>query len=194
MNTKKYIIQEALKLFLQNGYDKTSINLIAKECELTKGALYHHFKNKDEIFIFSIDLFYEKLDSWLKQRVKKSSSIKDFLWIFFDYSEYFIENPVTKNYHQNSYRLIFDGIKIFPEMRQMLVDKFKKYDTFIQNKIIKAQKEKFIKTDIDPETLSTEVFVMFEGFLLLEIAFNNNFSLENRKIKIFNNLWNKIKI
>lgn len=48
--TKDYIIDEAYKLFLNCNYDSVSINDISKAIGLTKGALYHHFKNKEELF------------------------------------------------------------------------------------------------------------------------------------------------
>ena len=45
------ILDAALELFLQKGYEHTSIQDIVDHLDgLTKGAIYHHFKNKEEIF------------------------------------------------------------------------------------------------------------------------------------------------
>ena len=46
---KNEIMQTALKLFLRQGYEKTSTNDIIKELGLSRGGLYHHFKSKEEI-------------------------------------------------------------------------------------------------------------------------------------------------
>lgn len=44
------ILLAALKLFLEHGYDCTSVQDIANELgDLTKGAVYHHFGSKEEI-------------------------------------------------------------------------------------------------------------------------------------------------
>lgn len=49
--TIKLILDEALKLFIENGYESTSIQDIINHLGgLSKGAIYHHFKSKEEIF------------------------------------------------------------------------------------------------------------------------------------------------
>lgn len=49
--TVDLILSEALKLFIEKGYDNTSIqDIINNLGGLSKGAIYHHFKSKDEIF------------------------------------------------------------------------------------------------------------------------------------------------
>lgn len=48
--TVEKILEEAQKLFLEKGYDRTTIQDIVDELGgLTKGAIYHHFKSKEEI-------------------------------------------------------------------------------------------------------------------------------------------------
>lgn len=44
--TKKDILQAAEQLFLQQGYDKVSLEAIASEAGVTRGAVHWHFKNK----------------------------------------------------------------------------------------------------------------------------------------------------
>lgn len=43
------IIEAAVDVFLEKGYEGTSMEAIANRAGLTKGGLYHHFKSKDEI-------------------------------------------------------------------------------------------------------------------------------------------------
>ena len=48
--TIEKILEVAQKLFLEKGYDKTTIQDIVDELGgLTKGAIYHHFKSKEDI-------------------------------------------------------------------------------------------------------------------------------------------------
>lgn len=44
------ILDASQKLFLQYGYEKTSIEKIAKQAKISKSNLYNYFKSKDEIF------------------------------------------------------------------------------------------------------------------------------------------------
>jgi len=47
--TKNKILKSALKVFLKNGYSKTSLADIAENAGYTRGAVYWHFKDKSEI-------------------------------------------------------------------------------------------------------------------------------------------------
>ena len=48
-DTKERILETALTLFAQSGYLGTSMNDIAKQLGITKGALYRHYVSKQEI-------------------------------------------------------------------------------------------------------------------------------------------------
>ncbi len=49
--TVEKILEVSARFFLEKGYDNTSLQDIINELEgLTKGAIYHHFKSKEEIF------------------------------------------------------------------------------------------------------------------------------------------------
>lgn len=49
MDKKQQIIQSAIELFAANGYEKTSIAAICEHAKVSKGAVFHHFKNKEEL-------------------------------------------------------------------------------------------------------------------------------------------------
>jgi hypothetical protein len=49
--TKRRIIRISRRLFLEQGYDKTSVRQILKKSGLSTGTLYHFFKNKEEILL-----------------------------------------------------------------------------------------------------------------------------------------------
>ena len=48
--TREHIIQVAGRLFLQRNYDGVSIQDITRAAGMTKGALYHHFTGKEQLF------------------------------------------------------------------------------------------------------------------------------------------------
>ncbi|MDX3572259.1 TetR/AcrR family transcriptional regulator [Streptomyces sp. ID05-47C] len=50
-NTRQRIQDVALDLFAAQGYEKTSLREIAEHLEVTKAALYYHFKTKEEIIV-----------------------------------------------------------------------------------------------------------------------------------------------
>ncbi|MEV6571545.1 helix-turn-helix domain-containing protein [Streptomyces sp. NPDC051577] len=50
-NTRQRIQDVAVELFAEQGYEKTSLREIAERLEVTKAALYYHFKTKEDIII-----------------------------------------------------------------------------------------------------------------------------------------------
>lgn len=47
--TRRAILDSALALFEANGFHATSVQAVADEADVTKGAFYHHFDSKDEL-------------------------------------------------------------------------------------------------------------------------------------------------
>jgi len=79
MTTKEKILDKSLALFAKNGFTETSVRDIAKAVGLQQGALYNHFKNKDNILETLIDelmssaivtIFEDKDPSELSERGK----------------------------------------------------------------------------------------------------------------------------
>ena len=48
-DTRERILQTALDLFIEQGYDKASLREVAERVGVTKAALYYHFASKEEI-------------------------------------------------------------------------------------------------------------------------------------------------
>ncbi|WP_054710434.1 TetR/AcrR family transcriptional regulator [Bacillus sp. JCM 19041] len=59
-NTRAKVLEVASKLFIMKGFDNTSIQDILTEVDLSKGAIYHHFKSKEEILYAVLNMENEK--------------------------------------------------------------------------------------------------------------------------------------
>ncbi len=53
--TRKKILESAQRLFTRRGYERTSLSDIAKYAGVTRGAIYWHFENKEELLVNMID-------------------------------------------------------------------------------------------------------------------------------------------
>src|SRR3954469_19860265 len=49
-HTRRPLIDAAARMFAERGYARTSIDDVAGEARVTRGALYHHFPSKQAIF------------------------------------------------------------------------------------------------------------------------------------------------
>lgn len=95
LNTKKVIIDVARKIFLEKGYKKANIRDIAYAAEVSTGAIYGYFDNKEKLFEAAIGPlpkeYYEKYLSAIHKITKD-----DYLLIL---------KKIKKNH--------FDGIELF---------------------------------------------------------------------------------
>lgn len=51
MDTKEQILEAAIAVFSEKGYHKASMDQVAAEAKVSKGAIYYFFKNKNELFL-----------------------------------------------------------------------------------------------------------------------------------------------
>lgn len=63
---KNELIEVAEGLFLENGYDRTSVNDIVKATGIAQGTFYYHFKSKEHM----LEAVAEKLISGIEQEVR----------------------------------------------------------------------------------------------------------------------------
>lgn len=63
--TVEKIIDAAIQMFLEKGYDGTSMQDIVKVLGMSKGAIYHHFKSKEELFEKAILAYYSR-QNWME--------------------------------------------------------------------------------------------------------------------------------
>lgn len=54
---KQEILDTAMELFYQNGYDKTSISDIAEKIGIAQGLCYRYFKSKEDLFDNALDYY-----------------------------------------------------------------------------------------------------------------------------------------
>tara|TARA_B100000519_G_C14187452_1_gene411449 strand:+ start:413 stop:1000 length:588 start_codon:yes stop_codon:yes gene_type:complete len=55
ITTKNKILDAAFNVFVKNGYKDTTMAHIVRESGLSKGAIYHHYSSKKDLFISLID-------------------------------------------------------------------------------------------------------------------------------------------
>ena len=67
VRTRAHILKAAAELFADQGYQRTSIADVAKRVGMTKGAVYFHFKDKDDIAIAVVEANYQRWPALLDE-------------------------------------------------------------------------------------------------------------------------------
>lgn len=71
--TVEKIFHVAKELFLKQGYHETSLDQIAKNSGVTKGAIYHHFSSKEDLLDKLISSYMDN-ESWILE-IKNNTSL-----------------------------------------------------------------------------------------------------------------------
>src|SRR5882672_2012563 len=72
--SRREIITVAIDCFSRHGYQGTSIERIARAAGVTKGALYYHFKDKQDLLFGALD---DRVGGFERVVVERVTSLKD---------------------------------------------------------------------------------------------------------------------
>ena len=58
---RRLILDQAARLFANEGFDRTSVSRVAQACEISKANVYHYYGGKDEILFDILDAYLSGL-------------------------------------------------------------------------------------------------------------------------------------
>jgi len=125
--SKEYIedevINKAMQLFWQNGYDATSVRMLEKGMGINQFSIYASFKNKQGVFLESIKCYKKKIKEELLDELDESTegieAIKQYFYNFIDFSKNnnlsngCLLTNTANELGQNGDKLIMSEIKVF---------------------------------------------------------------------------------
>jgi len=76
VDTQQIILQTARKLFMEFGYRAVSTRRIADACGLTQPALYHHYANKQTLYLAVLTEMLQALQVALERIVRRNESVQ----------------------------------------------------------------------------------------------------------------------
>src|SRR5258706_10982902 len=90
---RQRIIDAAIQMFLEEGYEKTSIRNIAEKIEYSPATIYLYYKDKDELLYDVQGQAFEKLDLAFHEKATAIDSLKRLEQILFTYVRFGKNNP-----------------------------------------------------------------------------------------------------
>lgn len=86
---KEKILQSAVRLFADKGYQATSIQDIADDCSIAKGSLYKHFSSKEELYVSILQrrqqVMIDEVDRIRKKQLSKRETFLEEIAYQFDF-------------------------------------------------------------------------------------------------------------
>ena len=161
---KQEIYRSATQVFLDKGYNNTTLLDIAKLCKMGRSTIYQYFKNKEEIFYeVSISFFSElvsNLDSiMLEESMSSTEKIKKMLSVFI-----FDSKADSQRFFQLAKVLMF-----LKENNSVFENKFKFFYLSVQDMFFQVVESGIYNNEIkqcDAESMSIAIFGPAQSIIL----------------------------
>ncbi|OLS12645.1 MAG: hypothetical protein RBG13Loki_3724 [Promethearchaeota archaeon CR_4] len=174
--TRETILDAALKVFSRNGYALSTLEDIAKEAKVTRGAIYWHFENKVEIYAALVGERSSKAFALFSEIINNKSSPLDKL-------RQLLIQPLIYIQENAEYRAILKLTTFKTEVTEEMIP-------FVQKKVennriltgyfVKIVEEGRIageiRQDVDPEVEALIILGFLNGILLLWLTDEAAFS------------------
>lgn len=174
--SKEKILQAAIKEFGTKTYEKASLNTICNENNLSKGLIYHYFKNKDSLYLSCVQSCFNAFTQFMR---KESAPVFDIQkemksYLHSRYS-FFKENPYFSYIFFNT--IFQPPAHLIKEIKVLR----REFDTLNLNHY-----QKIVKTVTLREKITEEDALDY--FLILQEIFNNSFQNKTYEASDFNTL------
>lgn len=126
--TYERILSAAMAEFGTKTYDSASLTTICNENQISKGLVYHNFKNKDELYLKCVEECFKEMTAYFHGREYKAETVQESLHNLFQMrQQFFKENPYDCN--------IFFQIVLQPpaHLQKEIQALRQKYDEFYVN-------------------------------------------------------------
>jgi AcrR family transcriptional regulator len=172
---KQQLLDSARRCIARQGYHQTTMDEIAQEAGLSKGALYWYFKSKDEIFIALCNFMCNEHLELLKQLTEQKMSIRELAFVAGDK---FLELMTDESEH---YKVFFEFWSLADEneeIKKAFGTAQKTWHETIANLISWGIQRGEIKSGINVSQLSIALMSIFDG-IMVEYAFNKSLDIKN---------------
>lgn len=143
--SKEHILKTSLLLFLQKSYREVTMKEIVQKTGLSKGAFYHYFASKEELFREIVLMFFSlgavNYDAFPKQSLK---AFIDAYLLHTEQSFYQIKELMGGSGDEeisfNFFFIMFEAMNKFPEFLQLELDQYRN-DLNIWEEVIRQAKQ-----------------------------------------------------
>jgi len=189
----------SLKLFLQKNFKEVTMKEIVKETGLSKGAFYHYFESKEQLFYEIIDFFFTAIldfdftqlpgDSLYRFYHTNAEQLNTIRFQFLNNENDESEDFITLNF----FALLFDAFKLFPEFRiKMEAYHLKERNAWIRV-IKRARASGEIQSPLTDEQIA-QIFLFTSDGLTMNLTMESNTSdLDKKLASLWDNFYKTLK-
>ena len=163
--TRKRLLQAAFQEVYKSGFQSTDLDTILDAAGVTKGALYHHFENKEALGYAVVDEVITGItrEKWLEPLKKSVDPIAALRAIFLGTS--LRADHVAGGCPLNN--LAQEMSPLDEGFRRRLAKVFALWHDAIEDALRDGQKLGLVKKDVDPDETATFLIAAYEGYISL---------------------------
>lgn len=121
ISTKDKILNTSCKLFLEQGYENTTVNQIIEESKTSRGSFYHHFQGKEDLLFCVAYNFDNDYINWEQNLDNSLNTIKKLL----SFNSYVLKNLEESNY-KDLYTYLY-GLQVMTKGTRHILNPNRKY-------------------------------------------------------------------
>jgi len=163
VETQQTILNSALELFSKNGYDATSVAEICSQANISKGAFYHHFPTKQDLFLVlmrtwlkDVEGMFQSVSAGTKNVPEIFDNMAAISGGFFDALEGGF--PILLEFWTQANRQ--------PVIWQKAVEPYRQFLDFFTGLVQRGIDEGVFKQDLDPKVAARSITSVAMGLLL----------------------------
>ncbi|MEG1642404.1 MAG: TetR family transcriptional regulator [Synergistaceae bacterium] len=169
METRKKILNSALDVFFEKNYADVKVVEIAQRIGLTKGAVYWHFKNKEDILFTLTTETIAGLETTISSLFAVSDSVDSLRAYYRDVLDKIKNDDQSNKVHKLMFKKREWPKELQEKICKIVSESLKKERMALLTVIKKAQENGKIESKLNPETLSLLLINIFHGFSVLQI-------------------------
>ena len=158
------VLQKAMELFWQQGYEKTSLNDLVEHMGIHRRSLYDTFGDKHTLFLKAIDYFEEYIKARLKFEISRAETAKQAIQFIFDVMIEESGDRALGCLFVNSATELAPRDK---EVEEKTKEVFMQLEHLLADLIRKGQQAGEFRCDYDAETLAENLHNILIGIRVL---------------------------
>ena len=185
LETRDRIMDAAEDVFNESGYSNTTLNEIAEAAGVTRGAIYWHFKNKEDLFQAMCLRIRVPMDALIEGIVEKG--VNDPVAQLSRTHETIMLEVINNPHYRKVLNILFHKCEFTRETDQIVIQQ-KEWHTYSRNIIrtilVNAQKKAQLPADLDIELACNLLGFMFRGLLADWLFMPDSFDLIENARKV----------
>jgi TetR/AcrR family acrAB operon transcriptional repressor len=140
----------AIDCFSRHGFAGTSIDQVAKAAGVTKGAIYYHFKDKEDLLAAAVADRVTAFESSVQRTIEEVSADAALRQI----AQICCRNTLKEDQTRFTIKLMVEAIDSMPKINEQLRGMMRRFRGFLRNIVREGQASGVLRADIDPSVLA----------------------------------------